>query len=59
MKIETGIVNLILLTDKQETDLVIMLNIELRNRQLTKEYRESINGIYKQLVGHDHESMES
>lgn len=56
MKIEQEIVSVIFLTDRQETDLVIMLNLRLRDN-LAKDYKERLNGIYKQLVGHDHESM--
>jgi hypothetical protein len=46
------------LDDEQETHLTILLNIELRDRNLSDEYRLTLNGIFKQLAGRDHESIQ-
>ena len=39
----------------QHSALTVMLNIELRNRNLRKGYADTLNGIFKQLAGRDHD----
>ena len=45
------------LSPPQKTHLHIMLNIELRNERLTPQYWHVMNGIFRQLTGHDHENF--
>lgn len=47
------------LDELQKTSLIVMLNIELRSDVITFKYATALNDMFKQLVGHDHASMET
>lgn len=55
----TTVESIIKLNDEEKTDLIIMLNLRLRDRSLDKNYKKRLNNIFKQLCGHDHESMDN
>jgi hypothetical protein len=46
------------LCDDQVDDMIVELNILLRDRRLASEFIVRMNNVFKQLTGHDHECME-
>jgi hypothetical protein len=46
------------LTQDERDAIVIWLNIELRDRNLTWEYGTTLNNMFKRLVGRDHDVWE-
>lgn len=46
------------LDELQKTSLIVMLNSQLRSREITFNYATALNGMFNQLVGRDHESMQ-
>jgi len=45
------------LSPAQNTHLTVMLNVTLHNWHLVPKYWQELNGIFRQLVGHDHENI--
>jgi hypothetical protein len=46
------------LTEEQVGRLTTRLNIELRDTSLAKDCWNDLNGVFKQLVGHDHDNFD-
>lgn len=42
------------LNEMEARRLIVMLNIELRDRKITREYRSDLNSIYEKLTGFSH-----
>ena len=45
------------LTEAQAQDLTIKLNVELRGRNLRKDFATRLNDVFKQLTGNDHDDF--
>lgn len=45
------------LNKKSCSSLTVLLNIELRSNVMSHEYAESLNNVFKELTGHDHENI--
>ncbi len=45
------------ITEAAASRLIVILNMELREMDLTPTYARELNESFKALVGHDHESM--
>jgi len=50
--------SLLFLTEPQETALTILLNLELRDPSLRKQYASTLNGMFRQLVKRNHERID-